>query len=128
MIGKTDRANHEYDLTDFWTALNQNNLPAVSFLKAAAYQDGHAGYSDPLDGQTFLVNTINQLQKSPEWKVPQSLSRIMTQMAGMIMLCRRSSASPTAHKTSSAALVLVGPQRPGRMRIAADMVHACHFW
>ena len=27
------------------------NLPAVSFLKAAEYQDGHPGYSDPLDEQ-----------------------------------------------------------------------------
>ncbi len=67
-IGKTDQANHQYDLTDFWTAVNNNNLPAVSFLKAGAYQDGHAGYSDPLDEQTFLVNTINRLEKSPAWK------------------------------------------------------------
>src|SRR5262249_56899564 len=29
---------------------------------------GHAGYSDPLDEQTFLVDTLNHLQKSPEWK------------------------------------------------------------
>ncbi len=42
-------------------------MPAVSFLKAPAYQDGHAGYSDPLDEQTFLVNTINQLEKSSAW-------------------------------------------------------------
>ena len=34
-------------------------MPAVSFLKAAEYQDGHAGYSDPIDEQNFLVNTIN---------------------------------------------------------------------
>jgi phospholipase C len=68
MIGKTDQANHQYDLTDFWSAANAGNLPAVSFLKAAAYQDGHAGYSDPLDEQTFLVSTINQLQKLPSWK------------------------------------------------------------
>jgi phospholipase C len=40
----------------------------VSFLKASAYQDGHAGYSDPLDEQTFLVNTINFLQLLPSWK------------------------------------------------------------
>jgi phospholipase C len=40
----------------------------VSFLKAPAYQDGHAGYSDPLDEQHFLVNTINHLQKLPNWK------------------------------------------------------------
>lgn len=68
MIGKTDPANHQYDLQDFWTAVNGGNMPAVSYLKAAAYQDGHAGYSDPLDEQTFLVNTINQLQKSAEWQ------------------------------------------------------------
>ena len=68
MIGKTDQANHQYDLTNFWAAANSNNLPAVSFLKASRYQDGHAGYSDPLDEQHFLVNTINQLQKLPSWK------------------------------------------------------------
>ena len=67
MIGKTDQANHQYDLSDFWNAVNSGNMPAVSFLKAAKYQDGHAGYSDPLDEQTFLVNTINQLQKTPQW-------------------------------------------------------------
>jgi phospholipase C len=67
MIGKTDQANHQYDLTAFDTALSTNNLPAVSFLKPAAYQDGHAGYSDPLDEQHFLVDTINKLQHSPDW-------------------------------------------------------------
>jgi phospholipase C len=68
MIGKTDPANHQYDLEDFWSAVDSNNMPAVSFLKAAKYQDGHAGYSDPLDEQTFLVGTLNHLQKSPQWK------------------------------------------------------------
>lgn len=67
MIGKTDQANHQYDLSDFWTSVNNKNMPAVSFLKAPAYEDGHAGYSDPLDEQNFLVNTINTLQKSSEW-------------------------------------------------------------
>jgi phospholipase C len=68
MIGKTDRANHQYDLEDFWKALDAGHLPAVSYLKAAAYQDGHAGYSDPLDEQTFLVQTINRLMLSPQWE------------------------------------------------------------
>jgi phospholipase C len=67
MIGSTDQANHQYDLSDFFAALSAGNLPAVSYLKAAAYQDGHAGYSDPLDEQTFLVNTINTLMRSPFW-------------------------------------------------------------
>jgi phospholipase C len=67
MIGQTDQANHEYDITDFDSAVQANNVPAVSFLKAPEYQDGHAGYSDPLDEQTFIVNTINELQKSKDW-------------------------------------------------------------
>ena len=67
-IGQTDQARHQYDLTDFFTALNEGRLPAVSFLKAGAYQDGHAGYSDPIDEQIFVVNTINALMQSPEWK------------------------------------------------------------
>ncbi|HET7657993.1 MAG TPA: alkaline phosphatase family protein [Bacillales bacterium] len=68
MIGHTDQANHQYDLKDFWKAADAGNLPAVSFLKAAGYQDGHAGYSDPLDEQHFLVKTINRLQKLKSWK------------------------------------------------------------
>ena len=67
-IGQTDQANHQYDLSDFASALKANNLPAVSYLKAAAYQDGHAGYSDPIDEQTFLVNTINSIMESPFWR------------------------------------------------------------
>jgi phospholipase C len=67
-IGHQDQANHQYDLADFWAAAHQNDMPAVSFLKAPRYQDGHAGYSDPLDEQHFLVDTINRLQKLPSWK------------------------------------------------------------
>jgi phospholipase C len=60
-------ANHQYDINDFFATLKAGNLPAVSFLKAAAFEDGHAGYSDPSDEQHFLVRVINALQKSPEW-------------------------------------------------------------
>ena len=67
-IGHTDQANHQYDLSDFYETLTDGNMPAVSFLKAAEYQDAHPGYSDPLDEQTFLVNTINQIEKSKFWK------------------------------------------------------------
>jgi phospholipase C len=67
-IGRTDQANHQYDLSNFYTTLSAGNMPAVSFLKASEYQDGHPGYSDPLDEQTFLVNTINQIEQSKFWK------------------------------------------------------------
>ena len=68
MIGRSDAANHEYDLSAFFTALKKHNLPAVSFLKALSIQDGHAGYSDPLDEQIFLANTINAIMQCDEWK------------------------------------------------------------
>ncbi|MGI8484640.1 MAG: phospholipase C [Thermomicrobiales bacterium] len=67
MVGYTDQANHQYDLTNFWAAADSGNLPAVSFLKPPAYQDAHGGYSDPLDEQAFLVDTVNRLQQLPEW-------------------------------------------------------------
>ena len=67
-IGHTDQANHQYDISNFYQTLTAGNMPAVSFLKAPAYQDGHAGYSSPLDEQTFLVNTINQIEQSKFWK------------------------------------------------------------
>jgi len=66
-IGTTDAANHQYDIHDFTDALAAGNLPAVSFLKASRYQDAHAGNSDPLDEQTFVVNTINAIEKSSFW-------------------------------------------------------------
>jgi phospholipase C len=67
MIGQTDQANHQYDISYFFEALANGNMPAVSFLKAPGYEDGHAGYSDPLDEQTFLVDTINRIEQSPDW-------------------------------------------------------------
>jgi phospholipase C len=65
MIGQTDGANHQYDIADFYITMRAGNLPAVTFLKAPAYEDGHAMYSNPIDEQTFLVNTISALEDSP---------------------------------------------------------------
>jgi phospholipase C len=68
MIGRNgDAANHQYDIHDFFDAISAGNFPAVSYLKAPGFQDGHAGYSDPLDEQNFIVNTINFLQQQKEW-------------------------------------------------------------
>jgi phospholipase C len=69
-IGRSSdgKTHHQYDLQDFFDALAAGNFPAVSFLKAEAYRDGHAGFSDPLDEQAFLVSTINAIEQTPEWK------------------------------------------------------------
>ena len=68
MVGKTDQAKHQYDVSWFWEAAHAERLPAVSFLKAPAYQNGHPGNSNPLDEQEFLVRTLNRLQQLPEWR------------------------------------------------------------
>jgi phospholipase C len=70
-----DTANHQYDMSDFDSLvgaiahgyLSPDHLPAVSFLKAPGYQDGHAAYSDPLDEQQFVVQEINNLQHTSAW-------------------------------------------------------------
>jgi phospholipase C len=68
LIGtSSDGANHQYDLSAFWTALGEDRLPVVTYLKAAAYQDGHPGYSDPIDEQVFVVGVINAVMNSPYW-------------------------------------------------------------
>ncbi|MBV8994182.1 MAG: Ig-like domain repeat protein, partial [Pseudonocardiales bacterium] len=70
-----DTPNHQYDISDFdqlVAAIHHGDLPpsalpAVSFLKAPGYQDGHAAYSDPLDEQQFLIREINALMQTPDW-------------------------------------------------------------
>jgi len=66
-IGGAGPANHNYDLQDFYAGVAEGYFPAVSFIKAPAYQDGHAGYSNPLDEQTFIVNLVNFLEAQPTW-------------------------------------------------------------
>jgi len=67
-IGHGGPANHQYDIQDFFDAVRQGNFPAVNFIKAPAFQDGHAGYSDPLDEQQFIVTLVNFLQEQKAWK------------------------------------------------------------
>jgi phospholipase C len=64
----SDGANHQYDLTAFWTALGEDRLPSVTYLKASAYQDAHPGYSDPIDEQNFVVGVVNAVANSRYWK------------------------------------------------------------
>ena len=65
--------NHQYDTSDFnqlvaaITAgqLPASALPAVSFLKAPGYEDGHAGYSDPADEQQFITGIDQRADEVP---------------------------------------------------------------
>ncbi len=74
-VPQFDTANHQYDTSDFNALvaaighgfLSPDHLPAVSFLKAPGYQDGHAAYSDPYDEQEFVASEINALEQTPDW-------------------------------------------------------------
>jgi len=61
-------ANHQYDVHDFFDAVKAGNFPAVSYLKAPAFQDGHSGYSTPLEEQKFVVGVVNFLQQQKDWE------------------------------------------------------------
>ena len=107
-IGFSGQANHQYDINDFYGAVRAGNMPAVSFLKAPGYQDGHAGYSDPLDEQNFIVQVINFLQESPDWK------------STAVVLAYDDSdgwydhqMSPIVNQSSTAADMLTGPGQCG---------------
>ena len=66
-VGHAGQANHEYDLSWLYKDLAAGHMPAVSFVKAARYQDGHPGSSDPIDEQNFLVRTVNKIMNSKFW-------------------------------------------------------------
>jgi len=84
MVGRTDQANHQYDLSALFTINNVPGassrtyditgfqpgvtLPAVTYIKAPGFMDGHAQYSDPVLEQQFLVQLINVVMKSKYWK------------------------------------------------------------
>ena len=82
-VGRTDQANHQYDLSALFTIDNISGpasrtyditgfqpgvtLPAVTYIKAPGFMDGHAQYSDPVLEQRFLVQVINTVMNSPYW-------------------------------------------------------------
>jgi phospholipase C len=65
--GDPSGVNHQYDVTWFNDAVAAGDMPAVSYLKPPEYEDGHAGYSDPLDEQRFIATEINKIEQSPDW-------------------------------------------------------------
>lgn len=65
--GSFDPANHQYDSHDFFDALEVGNFPAVSYLKAPGFQDGHAGNSNPIDEQNFVVKVVDAVRASRAW-------------------------------------------------------------
>jgi len=83
-VGFSDQANHQYDLNALFKVNSVSGatsrtyditgfqpgvtLPAVTFLKAPGFMDGHAQYSDPLLEQHFIAQVVNTVMTSKYWK------------------------------------------------------------
>jgi phospholipase C len=67
MIGQADQANHQYDLRGFSNAAIYGTLPAISFIKFQSQNTGHPSDSTALAEQRFLIETINALERLPQW-------------------------------------------------------------
>jgi phospholipase C len=62
-----DQANHQYDTSNFFQALNGGSLPAVSFVKAPYAYNGHPGNSDPISEQYWITQVVNAVMQSSYW-------------------------------------------------------------
>ena len=82
MIGESDQANHQYDIDDFYTAVNSGHFPAVSFLKAPGYQDAHAGYSDKSTSRPLSSRSSISSNSGRSGSPPRSSSTTTIPMAG----------------------------------------------
>jgi phospholipase C len=60
-------AAHLQDENNFFTDLSNDNLPAVSFIKALGPDNEHPGYTNLLQGQQHVADIVHALQNSPEW-------------------------------------------------------------
>ena len=107
-VPQFDTANHQYDTSDFDALvgaiahgyLSPDHLPAVSFLKAPGYQDGHAGYSDPLDEQQFIVNEINAL-RAHSGLVQHRGRRLLRRLRRLVRPRLQRRAQPVEHRRRS---------------------------
>lgn len=66
--GTDGRKTYLKDETDFMTAVKNNQLPAVSFVKPLGAENEHPGYTDTAQGEKHVAGLIDAIQNSPAWK------------------------------------------------------------
>jgi phospholipase C len=62
----TQRAAHIKDAVDFFTAVDNDELPSVSFLKPDSFIDGHPASSKPDLFEAMVENVVDRLSAKPE--------------------------------------------------------------
>ncbi len=63
-----EREKHLKDEKDFLAALQDETLPAVSFIKPLGKYDEHAGYSTVMAGEQHAADLIERVKHSPYWE------------------------------------------------------------
>lgn len=66
--GTKAKTEHLKDITDFFSALKGDDLPAVSFVKPLGTDNEHPGYTDLLRGQQYVADLVTAVQKSEYWE------------------------------------------------------------
>jgi len=66
--GTDARKKHLLDEEEFWKAVKEGTLPAVSFVKPIGPLNEHPGYADLMSGQEHIAKMIAAIMASPQWK------------------------------------------------------------
>jgi len=66
-VSSQARADHLKDETDFMAALQQGNVPAVSFIKPLGPDNEHPGYANISQGEQHAADLVKAIQASPIW-------------------------------------------------------------
>jgi phospholipase C len=61
------RAAHLKDETDFFAALQEGRLPAVSFVKPIGLDKEHPSYTTVARGQSHIAELVDAVRNSPYW-------------------------------------------------------------
>jgi acid phosphatase len=62
------RAEHLKDRSDLLDDIAKGTLPAVTFYKPVGFQNEHPGYASLSEGDSEVLNIVNRLRQSPQWK------------------------------------------------------------
>ena len=90
MIGRTDQANHQYDLADFFAALGRDHLPAVSFVKAKSTRTAMPAIPTRSTSRPSWSRSSTRSRSRPTGATRRSSSPTTIPTAGTTMSCRRS--------------------------------------
>lgn len=63
----SERKAHLKDGSEFIAAIDQGNLPAVSFFKPLGSLNEHPGYADVLSGDQQVADILARIEKSSQW-------------------------------------------------------------